>query len=82
MNAITQLPVADREILNNAKLGFYQENTYRSSPIPFWPNKLFHTSPRVLMQAELKGEKHVYEFDPVTATIKKLLRDASQRMNT
>ncbi|MCK3864014.1 membrane-targeted effector domain-containing toxin [Pseudomonas sp. B329] len=71
MNAITQLPVADRDILNNAKLSFYQENTYRSSPIPFWPNKLFHTSPRILMQAELKGEKHVYEFDPVTATIQK-----------
>lgn len=72
MNAITQLPVADREILNNAKLSFYQEKSYRASPIPFWPNKLFHTSPKVLMQAELEDVKHVYEFDPVTATIKKV----------
>lgn len=71
MNAITQLPTADRKILNNAQLSFYKKNSYKTSPIPFHPNALFHSSPTLIMQAELKGEKHVYEFDPATFTIKK-----------
>ncbi|WP_122257300.1 membrane-targeted effector domain-containing toxin, partial [Pseudomonas salomonii] len=72
MNAITGLSTADRAILNDAKLSFYKENTYRISTLPLVPNALFHTSPTLLMQAEYKGEKHFYEFDTTTATIKKV----------
>lgn len=74
MNAITLLPSADREILNKAKLGFYKENSYRISAVPFAKNTLFHTSPKILMQADYADEKHVYEFDTTTSTIKKVAR--------
>ncbi|MBD8236886.1 membrane-targeted effector domain-containing toxin [Pseudomonas fluorescens] len=74
MNAITLLPSADRDILNKAKLGFYKENSYRISALPLVKDTLFHTSPKILMQADHNGEKHVYEFDTTTSTIKKVAR--------
>ncbi|WP_248749819.1 membrane-targeted effector domain-containing toxin [Pseudomonas sp. MWU15-20650] len=61
MNAITHLPLEDRNLLNHGKLRFFKENSYTVPLIGF--EKLFHSDTTIQVQAELNGKMRTYLFD-------------------
>lgn len=71
MNAITHLPLEDRNQFNFGKIRFFKENSYRVSYIPFVGEKLFHSSTTIQVQTEFNGKKQSYLFDTEKGTIKK-----------
>lgn len=79
MNAITHLPLEDRTQLSYGKLRFFKENSYKTSPIPFVGDRLFHSSPTILVQTEHEGKKQSYAFDTVKGTIQKVLNHPANR---
>lgn len=72
ISAIDRLPLADRTRLNYGKISFFKENDYRTSLIPFAQDKLFHTSPKILVHSEYQNSHQTYEFDTTTGIISKV----------
>ena len=79
ISAIDRLPLADRTRLNYGKITFFKENDYRTSLIPFTQDKLFHTSPKVLVHTEYQNSQQTYEFDTTTGIISKVDQSRTRR---
>lgn len=79
ISALDRLPLADRKRLNYGKITLFKENDYRTSLIPFVQDKLFHTSPKILVHTEYQSSHQTYEFDSTTGIISKVDQSRTRR---
>ncbi|TFY89081.1 hypothetical protein DYL59_12960 [Pseudomonas kairouanensis] len=81
MNAITQLPLEDRDRLNFGELRFFKENSYRRAWFPLVGDRLFHSSTTIRVQTQHNGKTQSYAFDTANGSIQKVPAHLEDRKN-